>query len=293
MSFFGVGDPIAIGVALQLLRDARANLLARLRIRSSDEWRDRCSGQMIEDETVQTRQVNIEPIDANLHVGKTSFCCETLQLVLGRNLSGSAKLRRCCIANESSERFADRGVVEPLTIPDAERNAAASSENAPYLAQRERLVREKLQALLAEHRIEARIRQLKIERVALEPLNGRTGTSWQRPSHRDHAGIQIDANHVAVGSHAFRRDARHYASSASKVQDAFPCRKVGGIDQQRGPRAKDAASDHLLVSFSRIAAEVPLLVLVHFGFQPSLREIRPAVCVTALICACDGEAGMY
>src|SRR5437762_7853305 len=159
MGLFGIGDAVAIGVALQLLGDARANLFARLRIRGSDEWRDRCSGQMIEDETVQARQVNVEPIDASLHVGKTGFCCETLQLALGRNLSGSAKLRRGCIANESSERFADRGVVEPRTIPDAERETSAVDQHAAHLPQRDQLVGKELQSLLTENCVEAGIRQ--------------------------------------------------------------------------------------------------------------------------------------
>jgi hypothetical protein len=114
---------------------------------------------MIEDETVQTRQVNIEPIDANLHVGKTGFCCETPQLVLGWHLSGRAKLRRGCIANESSERFADCSVVESRTIPDAERETSTVDEHAPHLPQRDQFVGKELQSLLTENRVEAGIRQ--------------------------------------------------------------------------------------------------------------------------------------
>jgi hypothetical protein len=68
---------------------------------------------------------------------------------------------------------------------------------------------------------------------------------------------------------------------------------IGGIDQQWCPWAQNVANDHPLVALSRFGAEVPLLVLAHFGFQPSLRDMRSAVCVTDLICALDGEAEMY
>src|SRR5262249_62306824 len=156
------------------------NLLALFRTRGSDQWRDRRSGQMIDDETVQRRQVNGEPTGPTLHVGKPSFCCETPQFVPARDLPGRAKLRRGCIADEPDERFADRSIVESYTVPDAERETSTVVEHAAHLPQRDQLVGKELQSLLTQNHIEACIRQLKIGGVPLKPFDRRADRCRER-----------------------------------------------------------------------------------------------------------------
>src|SRR6476619_4734265 len=50
-----------------------------------------------------------------------------------------AKLQGSCVADKSSERFADRAVVKPDTVPDAEREAAATGEHTAHLPHCKRL----------------------------------------------------------------------------------------------------------------------------------------------------------
>jgi hypothetical protein len=85
--------------------------------------------------------------------------CETLQVLLGWDLPGRAKLRPGFVADKSSERFAYRSVVEPRTIPDAKRETSAVDEHAAHLPQRDQLVGKELQSLLAENHVEAGIWQ--------------------------------------------------------------------------------------------------------------------------------------
>jgi hypothetical protein len=52
VGFFGKGNPIAVGMALQLFHNARANFLARFSIRRSDDGRDWRGGQVVEHEFI-------------------------------------------------------------------------------------------------------------------------------------------------------------------------------------------------------------------------------------------------
>ena len=75
--FFRISYAVTVGEALELLHNARSNLFARFALRGGDKRRNWCSGQMMQDKSLQARQVNVDPTDANLHVGKARFGCKT------------------------------------------------------------------------------------------------------------------------------------------------------------------------------------------------------------------------
>ena len=120
-----------------------------------------------EREHVQPREVHIDPADAHVHSAKARFRGKALQLLSGRDLSRGAKLQGGCVADQSSERFADRAVVKPDAIPDAKRKAAAASEHTPHLPQCKCLVGKELQPLLTENHIHAAVPKRKIERACV------------------------------------------------------------------------------------------------------------------------------
>ena len=68
-------------------------------------------------------------------------------------------------------RLPQRTVVNHGAIPHAEREAATMDEHAAHLLHCQRLIGKKLQPMLTEDHVKARIRQSKIERAALEPFD--------------------------------------------------------------------------------------------------------------------------
>ncbi len=91
----------------------------------------------------------------------------------------------------------------------------------------------------------------------------------------------------------FRCGASDDASPASNVQHALADTDVSDIDKQRRPGPEDVPGEVALVQFGRLRAQLPLPVLGHLPFHPSLRDMCSAVCVTALTWAGGGDAGMY
>ena len=75
---FGIGNPVSVVIGLQLLRHAHADFLPYLGIDGRDYWRSRRSGQMIQYELLQSREVNVQPSDANLHIGECRLRCKPL-----------------------------------------------------------------------------------------------------------------------------------------------------------------------------------------------------------------------
>src|SRR5262249_2466888 len=150
---------------------ARCDFLARLRRRASEVVGDRRSGQMLQREFIDARQVDIEAMDAHLHVGKARLRCETLQVLFGRDLSRRAEAGGGFSRYEWGERSAGRWVKGAAASPSADRQTAAVAKHAAHLPQRERLVGKELQTLLTQNDVEARILQSEIERAALEPFD--------------------------------------------------------------------------------------------------------------------------
>lgn len=69
--FFWIGDSITIGVAPQSFLRARANFLARLRIRS-------IHSRMVQYKFVYVGQVDVDATNCDVYSRKASFCRETL-----------------------------------------------------------------------------------------------------------------------------------------------------------------------------------------------------------------------
>src|SRR5882724_11083525 len=103
MCFLRIGYALAVGIALKLLHDARANLLSHRRLGGGDKRCKRRRGQMVQREFIEPREMHVDPTDAHVHRGKARFRCETLQLLFARDLSRGAKLQGSRVADKSSE----------------------------------------------------------------------------------------------------------------------------------------------------------------------------------------------
>src|SRR5580704_4652263 len=100
---------------------------------------------MMQYELIQMGQVEIEPTNAHLDVGKARIACNPLQLLLGRDLSRGAELRGCRITDVSRERFADGAVVGTDPDPHAERQTTSMNEHSAHLPQRPQPVGKELE----------------------------------------------------------------------------------------------------------------------------------------------------
>src|SRR5258707_15690230 len=150
--------------------------------------------------------MDIDPADAHLDAGKARFRCKMLQVLSGGGLAPAGEeLDGGFVADVPGECFTNGTIVEPGAVPYAERETAAMLEHAAHLPQRERLVGKELQPLLTENRVEAGIRQSKIERAALDPLNRCPGPSRQRSRDGGQPGAQIDTHDEPPGTQALRR----------------------------------------------------------------------------------------
>ena len=107
----------------------------------------------------------------------------------------------------------------------------------------------------------------------------------ERSRDGDHCRVQINSYDTSSRTDPFRRGASDDAGPASNVQHALADADVSDIDKQGRPGSEDVPSDVALVPFGRLRAQLPLPVLGHLPFHPSLRDMRSAVCVTALIWA--------
>src|SRR5438445_5714645 len=137
--------------------------------------------------------MDIDPADAHLDAGKARSRCKMLQFLSGGGLAPAGEeLDGGFVADVPGECFTNGTVVEAGAVPYAERETAAMLEHATHVPQRERLVGKELQPLLAENRVEAGIRQSKIERAALDPLDRCPSRCRERTLDGEHPAIQID-----------------------------------------------------------------------------------------------------
>src|SRR5262245_28888973 len=133
MRFLGVLHPVAVRILLQLFTDARGEFGARVGGCRSEGRCDGGSGQMLQREFVHMRQVDIDPIDAQLHVGKAGLRCKPLKVGSARTLPRRAKTGCGFRGYEASKRIADGAMISADTVPYAEREAATAVEHAPHL----------------------------------------------------------------------------------------------------------------------------------------------------------------
>src|SRR5256885_16111484 len=112
---------------------------------------------MVERECIEARQVDIHPANAHFHRCKAGFQCQTLQFLFGGRSARSAKVVSNVAAQVSSESFTDGSIINTDAIPHADRKASISAEDTAHFPKRERLVGKKLQSLLTQHEVEARI----------------------------------------------------------------------------------------------------------------------------------------
>src|SRR5215470_18181647 len=102
-----------------------ASFSPRLRRRASEAVCDRRSGQMVQREFIETRQVDIDFMETHFHVGKPRLRCEALQVLFGWVLPRRAEADGGFGRYEASERVADGFMICPGALPHAERKTAA------------------------------------------------------------------------------------------------------------------------------------------------------------------------
>src|SRR5262245_9529419 len=217
---------------------------------------------MVQREFINARQVNIDAMEAHLHLRKTRLRCKELQLRLARDLSRRAEAAGGFARYESSESRADGFMICADAIPHAEREAAPMVEHATHLAQREQLVGKELKSLLTQNHVKARIRQSRVKRAALEPFDRCAGRGRKRARNQDHSRVQIDTNDASAGTGALRRDTSDDARSASNVQHALAGRHPTDVHQQWRPRAENISGGAALVAFGSFAAELELFARI-------------------------------
>src|SRR5215213_643999 len=98
---------------------------------------------------------------------------------------------------------------------------------------------------------------------------------------------------MTVCTNKCRGGARDHSGAAGDVEHMHPRLNRAGVDQGRRPGTENVSGDVALVALSGAIRELPLLVRAHRGCQPRRREICSAAFITAAICVCGGEAGMY
>src|SRR6266487_1746522 len=259
LRFFRIGHPLAVGIALKPFRDARREFRARVGGRRSDGLRDGASGQMLQRELSNARQVDIDPINAHLHIGKPCFRREALQVLFGRDLPRRAEARTSLGRYELSKRVAGGLMISADALPYAERETAAAVEHAAHFPQRARFIGKELQALLTQNCFEARILQSKVERAALKPFDRSAVGSRKRARDGDHSRIQVDADHPPGGTDPLRRNSCHDPCPASHVQHALASGQPRGVDQRGCTRTEDVSSAAARVALGGLAAELELL----------------------------------
>src|SRR5262245_35870388 len=234
--------------------------------------------------------MNLQPRDPNADIAKPGVDEEALQFFPVGHFSRRAEARGSLAVEELVERLAYCAVIDARAVPDAQREPAAGSEHSVHLAQRKLLVRKELQALLAEHHVEAAVRKAEIHGASLHPFDqDRRG---ERARHRKHRRIEIETGHLAGRTDALCGDARYDPGPAGDVEHPVAARDARRVDERRRPRPEEVAHHVALVELGGVAADLPLLVL-HCPCHPSLREMRRAASSTAAICFCGGWAGTY
>src|SRR5215813_8145457 len=293
--FLGESNAIAGGEALQLIHYAGADLRAHLGSCGGDDGSDRRCGQMVECKFIETGKVGVEPTDAHLDRRKACGHGETQHFVAGGDLPRSTKADGGLVVYKLSESLPDGTVVKPGIGPHAECEATTRPEHAAHVREGSRLIWKKLQSLLTKNHVKTAIIKSKLECVTLKPFDWRCRRVRERTRNADHGTIEVDTNHPPGGTDTLCRDASYDAGATSDIQHPLAFSQASKVDKQGRPRSQDIASDVAFVEFGSLRAQVPwlLLGLGHLAIHPSLRDMRCAVCVTALICCGGGDAGMY
>jgi hypothetical protein len=178
------------------------------------------------------------------------------------------------------ERREQRMQVEPA--PDVRREAPARGEHAADLGERGGPVREELQALLAQHEIEAAVRVGQRLGVAFAPVDGEPLVPALLARDGEHRRVQVDAEHGACRAQ-LRRDApRDHAGAAGQVEDALARSRLRRLQQRRDSGAEQRGHHLALVGDGRVAHEV----LRSLGFrQRSMRHFASACPASTAVCS--------
>ena len=230
-----------------------------------------------------TALASLKADDANLDVEETRLEGQAADFSFTRRLARRAEADGNLVAQELPDGVSDGGVVNPAAAPDTQGNPAAIVKHPMHFPQRERLVREELQSLLTKDGVDAPVRQAEVQRASLDPFDGRSRSSRQGSGDCKHCGIQVQSDDCSGRAYALRGNPRDHAGSARDIKDPIARGEACRIDQGRCPGAEDVAHGVALVEFGRVAADLPLLGLIHFILQPSLTEMRRAASVTAPI----------
>ena len=133
------------------------------------------------------------------------------------------------------------------------KQATARCEDTTHLAQGRELVRDELQAELAEHDVERRIRERQCLRVRLAPLDR---LRRRRDCARDgqHAGIDVHAGDDPARADTFPGESRDDTRAARHVEDARARGERRDLDEIRGQGRADGGDEVALIVLRRRAS---------------------------------------
>src|SRR5262249_18466695 len=132
--------------------------------------------------------------------------------------------------------------------PDAYRNSAARDENAVEPQQSCRLVRKKLQPLMAEDGVEyLLVADRKGQRIPFAPID----LLLEAAPCRQHDRTLVDRDDARVRANVLPGKSSHDAGAAGDVQNMVASRQLASIEQPFRPRAEERPDQQLLVGVGK------------------------------------------
>jgi hypothetical protein len=127
-----------------------------------------------------------------------------------------------------------------------------------HLAKCQRLVGEKLQALLDKHDIEAGSLVRESMRIPLSPFD--PNPIIPRLGHGNHGGAIVETHHLPPWTDQTRRTACDDASAAGDIQHSLACHRRETCEEIRRPQIKDRRHEDMLIPLGSISFELPAFV---------------------------------
>ena len=184
---------------------------------------DRCRCQVVQRELIQTREVDIHPIDVHCYLGKARFSCETFQFLSGRCLPRCAKATAVFVAHKwNKSTCRRRRMLEVATFLHTlsarrplQQSTRRISRNASALSGGTENPR------LAKNHVEAFSLQSKIDSAPHKPLDRCTNRCWERLRDLIIPGFRSSSDNWSGGTDTLRR---HSSNESTRPRKRRPTR---------------------------------------------------------------------
>src|SRR4030081_3931539 len=127
MCFFRIGYALAVGIALKLFHDARANPLSCRRFGGSDKWRKRRCGQMVQ------RESAFDPLDRCADAYRERSCDGDHSGVQINSYDTSSRTDtfRCGASDDASPASNVQHALADTDISDIDKQTRPGSDDVP------------------------------------------------------------------------------------------------------------------------------------------------------------------